>query len=71
MKGREKVNDEITLTFEHLREIIDNPELLNDIPNGSAVVFIDKYEPLPKRKTTPSGEPIKYIRVKKKFEAAA
>lgn len=71
MKNKEKISNEIALTFEHLREIIDNPALLNDIPNGSAVVFIDNNEPLPKKKTTPAGDSIKYIRIKKKFEAAA
>ncbi len=57
MKSKEKIKNEINLTFEHLREIIANPTLINDIPNGSAVVFIEGNEPLPKRKYTPSGEP--------------
>lgn len=69
MAEKEKIEKEIKLTFDHLREIIDNPALADEIPNGAAVVFLEKDEPIPEMKTTPTGEPIKYIRVKKQFES--
>ena len=69
MAEKKKIEKEIKLTFDHLREIIDNPSLADEIPNGSVVIFLEKGEPVPKRKTTPTGEPIKYIRVKKQFES--
>ena len=68
MEDKKKIEKQITLTFDHLREIIDNPILADEIPDGAAVVYLDKDEPVPKRKTTPTGEPIKYLRVKKQFE---
>lgn len=71
MNKKEKINQEISLTFEFLREAIENPSLLDDIPNGSALIFTENGDAIPRRKKTPSGHPIKYIRVKKRFEVVA
>ena len=50
MRKEETVNRNITLTFDFLRQIIKNPEILNDIPDGSTIDFIQKDIPIVERK---------------------
>ena len=67
MTKDEKIQKELELSLDHARAIIDNPALLDDITNGSAVVYLEDGKPVPKRKVMPTGEPITYIRVNKKW----
>ena len=48
MTKEEKIKKEIELSFDHARAIIDNPALLDDITNGSAVVYLEDGKPVPK-----------------------
>jgi len=50
MRKEETVNRNITLTFDFLKQIIKNPEILNDIPDGSTIDFIQKDIPIVERK---------------------
>ena len=67
MTKDEKIQKELELSLDHARAIINNPALLDDIPNGCAVEYVEDGKPVPKKKVMPTGEPITYIRVNKKW----
>ena len=67
MRKEETVDRNITLTFDFLRQIIKNPEILNDIPDGSTIDFIQKDMPIVERKK--DLKPDKLFKVKYQFEA--
>ena len=66
MSKDETVKKNISLAFDLLREIIRNPALGEEIPNGATVVFVDKDQTLTKKET--SGKNNKFVKVKRKFE---
>ena len=59
------MNRNIGLTFDFLRQVTDDPAIINKIPNGSVLEFVEKDFPIKKR-TTLSNKYI--IRVKSVFE---
>lgn len=42
MNKKEKVGRDIGLTFDFLRQVVDNPKLVENIPNGSTLEFVEK-----------------------------
>jgi hypothetical protein len=66
MSKDETVKKNISLAFDLFREIINNPALGEQIPNGATVVFVDKDQPLTKKETTRKNN--KFVKVKRKFE---
>jgi hypothetical protein len=42
MTKKEKINRNIGLTFDFLRQVADNPGIIDKIPNGSVLEFIEK-----------------------------
>lgn len=42
MTRKEKINRNIGLTFDFLRQIVDNPSLIETIPDGATLEFIEK-----------------------------
>ena len=42
MTKKEKINRNIGLTFDLLRQIADNPEIADGIPSGSILEFVEK-----------------------------
>lgn len=42
MTNKEIVNRDIGLTFDLIRKIIDNPDLVDKIPDNSVIEFIEK-----------------------------
>lgn len=50
MTKREKINRNIGLTFDFLRQAVDKSEIINDIPDGSILEFVEK--DFPTRRTT-------------------
>ncbi len=46
MTRKEKINRNIGLTFDFLRQVVDNPSMINDIPDGSVLEFVDKDFPI-------------------------
>lgn len=67
MTKKETINRNIGLSFDFLKEILKNPALLNKIPNGATVEFVEK--DFPKKETAGSQRrKRKYIRVKNEFE---
>ena len=71
MTKKEKINRNIGLCFDFLRQVVKNPKILDGIPNGSELEFVDKDFPKliikdgdgRKRKKTK-----KYLRVKTEME---
>lgn len=45
MKKREFVERNIGITFDFIRHLVDHPELIDKIPNGAELDFIDKNIP--------------------------
>jgi hypothetical protein len=52
MKKNEVVAKNINLTFDFLRNIIDSPDLLSNIPDGTEVDFLETDLPMPTSSTT-------------------
>ncbi|MEP7170498.1 MAG: hypothetical protein ABI855_14105 [Bacteroidota bacterium] len=66
MTNREIVNRNIGLTFDFLRQVIKNPEMLDSIPDKSTLEFVDKdFSKIEKTKRTKTKR--KYMRVKSEF----
>jgi len=65
MTKKEKIRKEISLAFAFAREILNDPSLLNQIPDGATIDFLEEGEPVVE-KSDSKGK--KYIRVKKRFE---
>ena len=66
MTKSEKINRNIGLTFDFLRQLVDNPEIINKIPDGSILEFVEKdfaAIETPKRKSKR-----KYLRVTSQLE---
>lgn len=65
MTNKEKINRNIGLTFDFLRQVCDDPSIINDISDGSVLEFVDKDFPITNEKTLNN----KYIiKVKNIFE---
>ncbi len=66
MTNKETINRNIGLTFDFARQIIKNPELLDNIEDNSVIEFLQK--DYPERETTNKIIADKYIKVKRNFE---
>jgi hypothetical protein len=42
MTNKEQIQRDIAVAFDFVEQIIDNPELTDKIPEGSAITFIDE-----------------------------
>lgn len=67
MTNKETINRNIGLAFDLLHKINRDPELLNKIPNGTTIEFIEK-DFLKKEKEDAFTKKRKYIMVKNEFE---
>ena len=66
MTNKETVNRNIGLSFDFIRQIIKNPEMLEKINNNSTIEFLQK--DYPEREKTKRIIADKFIRVKRNFE---
>lgn len=66
MTKKEKTNRNIGLTFDFLRQIVDKPEIINKIPDGVILEFVEKDFPvkIPMRKSKR-----KYLKVTSQLES--
>lgn len=65
MTKKEKINRNIGLTFDFLRQVVDNPSIIETIPDGATLEFIEKDFPI----TNETSLNNKYlIKVKSVFE---
>ena len=71
MTNKETINRNIGLTFDFLRQVIKNPDLLNEIPDGSTLEFVEKDFTKIEKPTTSlasKGKKRKYLKVKSELE---
>jgi len=66
MTNKETVNRNIGLTFDFVRQIVEDPELIDNINNNSTIEFLQK--DYPEREHTKWIIADKFIKVKRKFE---
>jgi len=66
MTNKETVNRNIGLTFDFVRQVIDNPELVDELEDNSSIEFLQK--DYPEIKTAKDVVADKYIRIKRSFE---
>lgn len=67
MKNKELVQKNISLSFDFIEQIIDNPELLVKIPEGSVITFVNEPNVLVEKQFSKILNK-KYVRVKRHFE---
>jgi len=69
MTKRETINRNIGLTFDFLRQIAKDPSLLDKIPNGSTLEFVEKdFSKVEKRGKQKPKSHRKYMRVKSELQ---
>lgn len=66
MTKKEKINRNIGLTFDLLRQIVDTPAMAEKIPNDSILEFVEKDFVTPEKVTENSKR--KYLRVISQLE---
>ncbi|MBS4028528.1 MAG: hypothetical protein KGZ58_07805 [Ignavibacteriales bacterium] len=69
MTKNETIERNITLTFDFLRQVVNDPSIIDDIPNGSTIEFVQKDLPIaeehiPHRAKTST----RYLKVNHQFE---
>ena len=67
MTKKESINRSIGLSFDFLKEINNTPAILNKIPKGATIEFVEKDFPKKESKTSAKRKR-KYVRVKNEFE---
>ncbi len=66
MTNKETVNRNIGLSFDFIRQIINNPKIMDKIENNSTIEFLQK--DYPEREKTKRIITDKFIKVKRNFE---
>ena len=67
MTNKETVNRNIGLAFDFLREIVNKPELLEQIPDNATIEFVEKDFPKIEKSTATKVDK-KYVVVRNEFE---
>ena len=78
MTNKERISKDISLAFDFAKEIVKNPKILDSIPNGVTICFLDNDQPIQEKENPPARTPStreagkeknnKYIRIKRQFE---
>jgi len=66
MTNKETVERNIGLTFDFLRQMLKKSSILDKIPDGSVIEFVEK--DFAKRETKSYIKPNRYLKVKSQFE---
>jgi hypothetical protein len=66
MSKKEKAKKDIEVAFEFARHLIDHPEDIAKIPDGSEIVFYEKSD-LPQTKKAANGKKLR-VDIKRGFE---
>ena len=66
MTKREKINRNIGLTFDFLRQLTDTPAIIDKIPDGSILEFVEKDFPVVETEKRKSKR--KYLKVTSQLE---
>ena len=67
MTNNEKIQRDLAIGLDFVENIIQNPELLDDIPDGATISFLDKAAAKTETKEEQKMKR-KYVKVKRKFE---
>ncbi|MCX6280044.1 MAG: hypothetical protein NT004_18425 [Bacteroidetes bacterium] len=66
MTNREKIKKDIVVAFDFVDQLLANPEMLEKIPDGSTIRFLDSEKEIREKKNDKGKK--QYVRVKKHFE---
>ena len=66
MTNKETVNRNIGLSFDFLKQIVNNPKMIEKIEDNSTIEFLQK--DYPERERIKRTIPDKFIKVKRNFE---
>jgi len=66
MTNKETVNRNVGLSFDFIRQIVKNPEMIDKIEDNSTIEFLQK--DYPEREKTKQIIADKFIKVKRNFE---
>ncbi len=66
MTNKETVNRNVGLSFDFIRQVVKNPEMIDKIENNSTIEFLQK--DYPEREKTKRIIADKFIKVKRNFE---
>ncbi|MFA7490418.1 MAG: hypothetical protein WCY58_06625 [Mariniphaga sp.] len=67
MRNKEQIQRDIAVAFDFIEQIIENPDLTDQIPEGSAISFIDDENKKVEKKSSKIPTK-KYVKVKRHFE---
>ena len=67
MTNKEQIQRDIAVAFDFVEQIIDHPELIDQIPEGSSITFIDEENKKTERRSSKLPQK-KYVKVKRHFE---
>ena len=67
MQDNEKIKRDLAIGMDFVESIIQNPELLDDIPNGTTISFLDNAMSKTETKKEQKMKR-KFVKVKRKFE---
>ncbi|MCX6237137.1 MAG: hypothetical protein NTY07_06185 [Bacteroidia bacterium] len=67
MTNKEQVQRDIAIAFDFVEQIIDHPDVLDKIPDGAEITFLDDENVKPEKVIT-RDTARKYVKVKRHFE---
>ena len=67
MTNKEQIQRDIAIAFDFVEQIIETPDILEKIPDGISVTFLDSENVKPEKSSARDTEK-KYVRVKRRFE---
>ena len=67
MTKKETINRNIGLTFDFIRQAVNEPDLLNKVPDGSVLEFVEK-DFIKKEKSKSAKKKRKYLKVQSRLE---
>ena len=67
MTNKEQIQRDMAIAFDFVEQIFDNPDILDKIPDGTSVTFLDN-ENVKLEKSIGKDSGKKYVKVKRHFE---
>jgi hypothetical protein len=67
MTNKEQIQRDMAVAFDFVEQIVENPDIIDKIPEGSAVTFLDEENKKAEKKAKKNPAK-KYVRVKRHFE---
>ena len=69
MTKNETIERNITLTFDFLRQVVKDPSIIDDIPDGSTIEFVQKDLPIVEEQIPRRTKALtRYLKVNHQFE---